>query len=41
MYSLAFKALDSNKSAVIAVLLTVLTLIIGIWLSRANREKKD
>jgi multiple sugar transport system permease protein len=41
MYSLAFKALDSNKSAVIAVLLTVLTLIIGVWLSRANREKKD
>ena len=41
MYSLAFKALDSNKSAVIAVLLTILTLIIGVWLSKANREKKD
>ena len=41
MYSLAFRALDANKSAVIAVLITVLTLIIGIWLSRANRGNED
>lgn len=41
MYSLAFRALDANKSAVIAVLITVLTLIIGIWLSRANRGSED
>jgi len=41
MYSLAFRALDANKSAVIAVLITALTLIIGIWLSRANRGSED
>lgn len=41
MYSLAFRALDANRSAVIAVLITALTLIIGVWLSRANRTNED
>ena len=41
MYSLAFRALDANRSAVIAVLITALTLIIGVWLSRANRTSED
>ena len=41
MYSLAFRALDANRSAVIAVLITALTLIVGVWLSRANRVDED
>jgi len=41
MYTLAFRALDSNRSAVIAVLITALTLIVGVWLSRANRVDED
>lgn len=41
MYSLAFRALDPNRSAVIATLITALTLIIGIWLSRANKVNED
>ncbi len=41
MYSLAFRALDPNRSAVIATLLTALTLIIGVWLSRANKVNED
>jgi multiple sugar transport system permease protein len=38
MYTLAFRALDPNKSAVIATLLTVLTLAIGIFLSRSTSK---
>ena len=38
MYTLAFRALDPNKSAVIATLLTVLTLAIGIFLSRSTNK---
>ncbi len=41
MYSLAFRALDPNRSAVIATFITALTLIIGVWLSRANRVNED
>ncbi len=41
MYSLAFRALDANRSAVIATLITALTLIIGIWLSRANQRSEE
>ena len=38
MYTLAFRALDPNRSAVIATLLTVLTLAIGIFLSRSTNK---
>lgn len=38
MYTLAFRALDPNKSAVIATLLTILTLAIGILLSRSTNK---
>ncbi|HEY62334.1 MAG TPA: sugar ABC transporter permease [Anaerolineae bacterium] len=41
MYSLAFRALDPNRSAVIATLMTVLTLIIGIWLVRSTRRMEE
>ena len=41
MYSLAFRALDPNKSAVIATVMTVLTLAIGLWLNRSNRQMQD
>lgn len=41
MYSLAFRALDANRSAVIATFITVLTLAIGIWLVKANQGLKE
>ncbi len=41
MYSLAFRALDPNKSAVIATLMTVLTLAIGIWLARSTNRMQE
>jgi len=41
MYSLAFRALDPNRSAVIATLMTVLTLIIGFWLARSTQKLED
>ncbi|MBI9044659.1 MAG: sugar ABC transporter permease [Anaerolineaceae bacterium] len=41
MYSLAFRALDANRSAVIATLITTLTLAIGLWLVKANQGLKE
>jgi len=41
MYSLAFRALDPNRSAVIATLMTVLTLAIGIWLVRSTQNMEE
>jgi len=41
MYSLAFRALDPNKSAVIATLMTVLTLAIGLWLARSTNRIQE
>ena len=41
MYSLAFRALDPNRSAVIATVMTALTLLIGLWLLRSNREMEE
>jgi len=41
MYTLAFRALDFNKSAVIATVMTVLTLTIGAWLARTTRRMED
>ena len=38
MYVLAFRALDPNKSAVIATILTVLTLAIGLLLARSTNK---
>jgi multiple sugar transport system permease protein len=38
MYSLAFRALDPNRSAVIATVMTALTLLIGLWLLRSNQK---
>ena len=38
MYVLAFRALDPNKSAVIATVLTVLTLAIGLLLARSTNK---
>ena len=41
MYSLAFRALDPNRSAVIATLLTVLTLAIGLLLARSTNKIQE
>ena len=41
MYSLAFRALDPNRSAVIATLLTVLTLAIGLLLVRSTSRIQE
>ncbi|MBN1264736.1 MAG: sugar ABC transporter permease [Anaerolineales bacterium] len=41
MYTLAFRALDFNKSAVIATVMTVLTLAIGTWLARSTRSMEE
>ena len=41
MYSLAFRALDPNRSAVIATVMTVLTLAIGLWLVRSNQKMQE
>jgi multiple sugar transport system permease protein len=41
MYSLAFRALDPNRSAVIATVLTVMTLAIGLWLVRSNQKMQE
>lgn len=41
MYSLAFRALDPNRSAVIATLMTAMTLIIGIWLVRSTQNMEE
>lgn len=41
MYSLAFRALDPNRSAVIATVMTVLTLAIGLWLVRSNQRMQE
>jgi len=41
MYSLAFRALDPNRSAVIATLLTVLTLAIGLLLVRSTNKIQE
>jgi len=41
MYSLAFRALDPNRSAVIATVMTVLTLAIGLWLVRSSQKMQE
>lgn len=41
MYNLAFRALDPNKSAVIATLMTILTLAIGLWLARSTNRMQE
>ena len=41
MYSLAFRALVPNRSAVIATFMTVLTLAIGLWLARSNQKMQE
>lgn len=41
MYSLAFRALDPNKSSVIATLMTVLTLAIGLFLVRSTSRMQE
>ena len=41
MYTLAFRALDPNRSAVIATLLTVLTLAIGLILARSTNRMQE
>jgi len=41
MYSLAFRALDPNRSAVIATLMTCMTLIIGLWLVRSTHRAEE
>jgi multiple sugar transport system permease protein len=41
MYSLAFRALDPNRSAVIATLMTIMTLAIGLWLARSTYRMQD
>jgi multiple sugar transport system permease protein len=41
MYTLAFRALDPNKSAVIATLMTVMTLAIGMWLAKSTNRMQE
>ncbi len=41
MYSLAFRALEPNKAAVIATLMTVLTLAIGLWLAKSTNKFQE
>jgi multiple sugar transport system permease protein len=41
MYTLAFRALDANRSAVIATLMTVMTLAIGLWLARSTSRMQE
>lgn len=41
MYILAFRALDPNRSAVIATLLTILTLAIGLILARSTNRMQE
>ena len=41
MYILAFRALDPNRSAVIATILTVLTLAIGLLLARSTNKMEE
>lgn len=41
MYTLAFRALDPNKSAVIATLMTILTVAIGLWLARSTNRLQE
>jgi multiple sugar transport system permease protein len=41
MYTLAFRALDPNRSAVIATLLTALTLAIGLILARSTNRMQE
>ena len=41
MYILAFRALDPNRSAVIATILTVLTLAIGLMLARSTNKMEE